>query len=83
MIYIKNVTNLTNRYMDFILDLDEEFYFQRPVCVEFLHQDLWPFKSEIFHFFGHKRDTGMGMFDPTFNLVTRVLDYHHFWNNER
>ena len=25
-----------------------------------LHQELKPFKSEIFHFFGHKRDDGMG-----------------------
>ena len=28
------VTNVTNRYMDFILDLDEEFNFQRPVCLD-------------------------------------------------
>ena len=28
------VTNVTNRYMDFILDLDEEFNFQRPVCFD-------------------------------------------------
>ena len=28
------VTNVTNRHMDFILDLDEEFYFQRPVCLD-------------------------------------------------
>ena len=28
------VTNVTNRYMDFILDLDEEFSFQRPVCLD-------------------------------------------------
>ena len=28
------VTNVTNRYMDFILDLDEEFDFQRPVCLD-------------------------------------------------
>ena len=28
------VTNLTNRYMDFILDLDKEFNFQRPVCLD-------------------------------------------------
>ena len=26
------VTNVTNRYMDFIFDLDEEFNFQRAVC---------------------------------------------------
>ena len=30
-------TNVTNRYMDFILDLDEEFNFQRPVY--WLEQD--------------------------------------------
>ena len=28
------VTNVTNRYRDFILDLDEEFNFQRPVCLD-------------------------------------------------
>ena len=28
------VTNVTNRYMDFILDLDEEFNSQRPVCLD-------------------------------------------------
>ena len=28
------VTNVTNRYMDFILDLDEEFNFQRPVHLD-------------------------------------------------
>ena len=28
------VTNVTNRYIDFILDLDEEFNFQRPVCLD-------------------------------------------------
>ena len=28
------VTNVTNRYMDFILDLDEEFNFQRSVCLD-------------------------------------------------
>ena len=28
------VTNVTNRYMDLILDLDEEFNFQRPVCLD-------------------------------------------------
>ena len=28
------VTNVTNRYMDFIPDLDEEFNFQRPVCLD-------------------------------------------------
>ena len=28
------VTNVTNCYMDFILDLDEEFNFQRPVCLD-------------------------------------------------
>ena len=28
------VTNVTNRYMDFILDLDEQFNFQRPVCLD-------------------------------------------------
>ena len=28
------VTNVTNRYMDFVLDLDEEFNFQRPVCLD-------------------------------------------------
>ena len=28
------VTNVTNRYMDFILDLDKEFNFQRPVCLD-------------------------------------------------
>ena len=28
------VTNVTNRYMDFNLDLDEEFNFQRPVCLD-------------------------------------------------
>ena len=28
------VTNVTNRYMDFILNLDEEFNFQRPVCLD-------------------------------------------------
>ena len=28
------VTNVTNRYMDFILDLEEEFNFQRPVCLD-------------------------------------------------
>ena len=27
------VTNVTNRYMDFIRNLDEEFNFQRPVCL--------------------------------------------------
>ena len=25
-----------------------------------LHQELKPLKSEIFHFFGHKRDAGIG-----------------------
>ena len=28
------VTNVTNRYMDFILNLDEEFNCQRPVCLD-------------------------------------------------
>ena len=28
------VTNVTNRYMDFILDPDVEFNFQRPVCLD-------------------------------------------------
>ena len=28
------VTNVTNRYMDLNLDLDEEFNFQRPVCLD-------------------------------------------------
>ena len=28
------VTNVTNRYMNFILDLDKEFNFQRPVCLD-------------------------------------------------
>ena len=28
------VTNVTNRYMDFNLDLDEELNFQRPVCLD-------------------------------------------------
>ena len=28
------VTNVANRYMDFFLDLDEEFNFQRPVCLD-------------------------------------------------
>ena len=28
------VTNVTNRYMDFILDLDKEFSCQRPVCLD-------------------------------------------------
>ena len=28
------VTNVANRYMDFILNLDEEFDFQRPVCLD-------------------------------------------------
>ena len=28
------VTNVSNRYMDFILNLDEEFNFQRPVCFD-------------------------------------------------
>ena len=32
------VTNVTNRYMDFILDLDKEFNFQRPV-MSWLEQD--------------------------------------------
>ena len=61
--------------MKFILDLDVEFNFQRPVCHDFsqeallsikyllivcLHQEQ-PFKSEIFNFLGHKRDPGMGL----------------------
>ena len=32
-IVLCKVTNVTNRYMDFILDLEEEFNFQRPVCL--------------------------------------------------
>ena len=28
------VTNMTNLYMDFILNPDEEFHFQRPVCLD-------------------------------------------------
>ena len=28
------VTSVTNRYMDFILNLDEEFNFQRPICLD-------------------------------------------------
>ena len=28
------VTNLANCYMDFLLDLDEEFTFQRPICLD-------------------------------------------------
>ena len=28
------VTNITIRYMDFILDLDEEFNCQKPVCLD-------------------------------------------------
>ena len=28
------VTNVTNSCMDFVLDLDEEFNFQRPVCFD-------------------------------------------------
>ena len=34
VIFSCKVTNVTNRYMDFILDLDEEFNFQRPVCLD-------------------------------------------------
>ena len=43
------VTNVTNRYMDFILNLDEEFNVQRPVYLDSNRT-----------FFGHKRDRGMG-----------------------
>ena len=32
--FLCEVTNVTDRYMDFILHLDKEFYFQRPVCVD-------------------------------------------------
>ena len=36
-----------------------------------LHQELKPFKSEIFHFFGHKRDAGMGLkFTDNFSTVS-------------
>ena len=31
------------------------------LLIAWLHQELKPFKSEIFHFFGHKRDAGMGL----------------------
>ena len=33
-IFSCEVTNVTNRYMDFILDLDEEYNFQRSVCLD-------------------------------------------------
>ena len=34
IIFLCKVTNVTSRYMDFILDLDEEFNFQRPVYLD-------------------------------------------------
>ena len=69
------VTNVTNRYMDFILDLDEEFNFQRPVCLDSNRMHYYQSKICRLHvctrscshskvkfstFFGHKRDAGMG-----------------------
>ena len=38
-----------------------------------LHEELQPWKSEIFHFFGHKRDSGMGLQQVPTTLVDRSL----------
>ena len=75
-IVLCKVTNVTNRYMDFILDLDEEFNFQRPVCLDSNRMHYYQSKIccsmhvctrscshskvKFSTFFGHKRDAGMG-----------------------
>ena len=58
------VTNVTNRYMNFILGLDEYFDFKdryvltptgitiiKNLLIACLHQERKPLKSKIFHFF--------------------------------
>ena len=69
------ITNVTNRYINFILDLDEEFYFQRPICLDANRKHYYQSKIvdsmfapgavshsklKVSTFFGHKRDPGIG-----------------------
>ena len=68
------VTDVTNRYMDFILDLDEEFNFQRPICLDSNRKHYYQSKlvdsmfapgAETiqkwnFPLFWSQRDAGMG-----------------------
>ena len=75
-------TNVTNHYINVILDLDEEFNFQRHVCLDSnrKHYNQSKFvdsmfargtvaiQNEIFHFFGHKRDPEIGMLIVQFDI---------------
>ena len=42
-----------------------------------LHQELKQFKSEIFHFFGHKRDAGMGLQWPIHQIQFSNTIFFH------
>ena len=85
------VTNMTNRYIDFILDLDKEFNFkdlyvltrtgcsiinQKFVDSMFVPGAVAIQKWNFPFFFGHKRDTGMGLL--TKKLMTRPTCTYYF-----